>query len=169
MNDKPTPEARTPLTENSIVEFEGEQALAFMEVCEARDLAILRAEVLQAQLDHLRQSASPQGGVDREALVDWIQNNLGAALQVGISGEDAEHYADALLSAFPAAARAPSERFAIVTDNDSHWYLIPAARKTEWDAWADIPSDDERAWTEPDFAKRIDGPYRLTFTDPQGA
>jgi hypothetical protein len=59
------------------------------------------------------------------------------------------------------------QRWFFEQDNDCHWYMIPAERRAEWDAWCDIPSDDERAWEAPEFAKRIGGPSSFTFIDPR--
>ncbi len=60
-----------------------------------------------------------------------------------------------------------SERFFLSQDNSSHWYLVPVSQDILWEQWRNIPEDDERSWVEPEFAKRIDGPHRLTFTDPK--
>lgn len=62
-----------------------------------------------------------------------------------------------------------AERFFADQDNDCHWYLIPVAIRAEWDAWRELPSDDERAWTPPAGARDMDGLHTLTFTDPQTA
>lgn len=60
------------------------------------------------------------------------------------------------------------ERFYLSRDNDSHWYVIPVAKQQEWDAWLDIPSDDERAWNAPDFARPVGGALSLvTFGNPE--
>jgi hypothetical protein len=56
-------------------------------------------------------------------------------------------------------------RYRMVQDDDCHWYLIPANRSFEFDTWRE--SDDYQAGIEPDWAHRIDGPHRLTFTDPR--
>jgi hypothetical protein len=59
-----------------------------------------------------------------------------------------------------------SERFFLSQDNDCHWFVVPVARKGEWDVWCEIPGDDERAWDAPDFAIPLNGsPNRVTFTD----
>jgi hypothetical protein len=58
------------------------------------------------------------------------------------------------------------DRYCLATDNSSHWYLVPAARRAEFSAWAELPEDDERGWVEPDYARRIDGPWGLTFSEP---
>lgn len=59
------------------------------------------------------------------------------------------------------------ERYYLSTDNDSHWYVVPLARKDEWDAWRAIPEDDERAWDPPEFAIPVGGaPCLVTFTEP---
>jgi hypothetical protein len=53
-------------------------------------------------------------------------------------------------------------------DNDCHWYVVPLANCAEWEAWLEIPEDDERAWDVPTFAKPVGGsPILVTFTDPQ--
>lgn len=56
-------------------------------------------------------------------------------------------------------------RYRIVGDNSGHQYYIPVDREAEWDTFMEIDEDDERSWTVPDFAARIDG--RFTFTDPR--
>lgn len=62
----------------------------------------------------------------------------------------------------------PQDRHILSMDNDGHWYVIPVAKQPEWGAWLDIPSDDERAWEVPDFAKRVGGaPCLVTFSDPE--
>jgi len=59
-------------------------------------------------------------------------------------------------------------RFFLAQDNDGHWYLIPVDRRAEWEAWTNIPSDDERSWESPEWATAIGGsPSQVTFTDPQ--
>ncbi len=63
---------------------------------------------------------------------------------------------------------ATTPRFFFDQDNDSHWYLVPADRRAEWDAWRGLAKDDERGWTEPEFARRMAGsPVFYTFTDPR--
>lgn len=58
-------------------------------------------------------------------------------------------------------------RWMLATDNSGHWYLIPAERLSDWGTWLDLDEDDEQSWEAPEFAKRIDGPHMMTFTDPQ--
>lgn len=58
-------------------------------------------------------------------------------------------------------------RFFLGRDCSLHWYLVPAARRAEWEAWANIPEDDERSWTVPDFARAIDDYHTLTFAEPE--
>lgn len=56
-------------------------------------------------------------------------------------------------------------RYRVESDGDGHHYLIPADKQSEWMAWMDseaFENDDV-----PDWARRIDGPHRLTFTDPR--
>jgi hypothetical protein len=60
------------------------------------------------------------------------------------------------------------ERYYLTTDNDSHWYVVPVVNKSEWDAWCEIDSDDERAWETPDFARAVGGsPSLVTFSNPE--
>lgn len=52
----------------------------------------------------------------------------------------------------------------LTTDNDSHWYVVPVAKRAEWDAWLEIDPDDERAWEPPSFARPVGGsPSRVEF------
>ena len=61
-----------------------------------------------------------------------------------------------------------TERYFLSTDNDSHWYVVPVARLSEWNAWLEISEDDERAWDVPGFARAIGGaPCLVTFTLPE--
>lgn len=60
-----------------------------------------------------------------------------------------------------------SDRYFLGHDQSCHWYLVPAARRAEWEKWSNIPEDDEASWDEPAWAKRIGGdPACVTFTDP---
>lgn len=59
------------------------------------------------------------------------------------------------------------ERFMLVTDNDCHWYIIPADQLIEWGAFLHLSPDDEESWNVPKWAKPVGGsPCRLTFTNP---
>jgi hypothetical protein len=53
------------------------------------------------------------------------------------------------------------KRYRLAQDNDSHWYVIPVDRAEEWEQWCEIDSDDERAWTPPEFAWQVGGSYSL--------
>jgi hypothetical protein len=57
------------------------------------------------------------------------------------------------------------ERFEIVSDNSGHEYYIPVDRYIDWEGFMMIEEDDERSWTVPNFATRING--RLSFVDPR--
>lgn len=60
------------------------------------------------------------------------------------------------------------ERFFLAQDDSCHWYLVPAARREEWEAWCDIPTFDERSWEAPDFARALGGsPSSVTFENPE--
>lgn len=68
------------------------------------------------------------------------------------------------------ASPTPPERYFLDTDNDSHWYVIPVARRSEWSAFLDIPEDDERSWEVPTWARPVGGsPSQVSFTEPEGA
>lgn len=60
------------------------------------------------------------------------------------------------------------DRFFFDRDQDSRWFLIPEAKRAEWVEWCTLPSDDERAWNDPDWAQPLNsGPQYFSFTDPQ--
>ena len=46
-----------------------------------------------------------------------------------------------------------AKKYFLDTDDDSHWYMIPADKREEWLIWHDLPEVDE----EPDFAVRLNG------------
>lgn len=56
-------------------------------------------------------------------------------------------------------------RFFLGTDNSSHVYVVPVARRAEWECWSNLPEDDEASWSPPEWATRIDGAHSITFTD----
>ena len=58
-------------------------------------------------------------------------------------------------------------RFFLGQDSSSHWYLVPAAKRAEWETWCMIPDDDERGWEPPEWAQRIDGYHVVTFAEPE--
>lgn len=56
------------------------------------------------------------------------------------------------------------DRFFLGQDNDSHWYIVPADNRDEWEAFL----DDDEADSVPDFAERLNGhPSQLTFERPE--
>ncbi len=60
------------------------------------------------------------------------------------------------------------KRFFLDQDQSSHWYVIPLARRAEWDKWCDIPEDNEAAWTAPVFVQEVGGgPNCVTFSQPE--
>lgn len=60
-----------------------------------------------------------------------------------------------------------ADRYFLDQDSSCHWYLVPAAKRAEWDKWSSLPDDDEASWDEPKYAKRLGGgPQFVTFTDP---
>ena len=58
-----------------------------------------------------------------------------------------------------------NKRYFIDTDNSSHRYIIEADHKAEWDAWLNLPEYDDRSWSAPPFAMRIDGNF-VEFENP---
>lgn len=61
---------------------------------------------------------------------------------------------------------APSTRYFLGQDGSGHWYLVPVEHQDEWNDWRDLPEDDEAAWQEPAWAKRLNGGPSITFCDP---
>ncbi len=57
-------------------------------------------------------------------------------------------------------------RFFLDQDNDGHWYLVDASKRAEWAEWLELPNDDARAWEGPKFARQIDRPQDIEFTEP---
>lgn len=60
------------------------------------------------------------------------------------------------------------ERFYLGQDCSSHWYLVPAEHRKEFEAWQDLDEDDPAAWEVPPWAKRLNRHLSwVTFTDPK--
>lgn len=49
------------------------------------------------------------------------------------------------------------EYYFLSQDNDTHWFVIPLSKEKEWDEWCNIPTDDERSWEAPKYAREIGG------------
>jgi hypothetical protein len=60
---------------------------------------------------------------------------------------------------------ADEARYRMGSDNSGHGYFYPVDKEAEFSAWQELDEEDERSWTEPKWATRIDG--RFTFTDPR--
>ena len=61
-----------------------------------------------------------------------------------------------------------NERWFLAQDQSSHWYIVNAANRTEWEAWCELPEDDETAWETPGYAERLNGgPGTVEFSDPE--
>jgi hypothetical protein len=55
-------------------------------------------------------------------------------------------------------------RYFLDRDNDGHWYLVPADKRDEWDAWTDLDPDDEASWDVPEWAMSLGyAPSLVTF------
>lgn len=53
------------------------------------------------------------------------------------------------------------ERYYLDSDGDGHWFVIPVSKRKEWAKWCELDSEDEAAWTPPEFAKKVGGSYTL--------
>ena len=59
------------------------------------------------------------------------------------------------------------ERFCLVQDNCSHWYVIPVLQIPNWSRFCSYADNDERNWNVPEFAKAVGGsPILVSFVDP---
>jgi hypothetical protein len=56
-------------------------------------------------------------------------------------------------------------RYFLGYDCSGHEYAVPVEHRAEWFAWLEIPEDDERSWSVPDYATALDGCF--TFADPR--
>lgn len=64
----------------------------------------------------------------------------------------------------------PNPRYFLDTDSCGHWFVVPLAHKSEWEAWASLPDDDPANWDPPDFAKPVGGsPTLVIFENPEVA
>lgn len=60
------------------------------------------------------------------------------------------------------------KRYFLDQDNDSHWFLVDADRRAEWEAWCQLADDDSQGWTPPDCATPLAGaPSNVTFEQPE--
>lgn len=56
------------------------------------------------------------------------------------------------------------EGFSLHQDNDSHWYIIPTDKLSEWEEFIELDPDDEEAWDVPEWAEAVGGsPSLVTF------
>lgn len=61
------------------------------------------------------------------------------------------------------------ERFFLGSDDDGHWFLIPADMRDTWMEWRDLDSEDERSWDVPKGAIALNGhPTWVEFENPKG-
>lgn len=57
------------------------------------------------------------------------------------------------------------ERYVLWQDNDAHWYVCPAEKVLEADAW--LNTEDAQSGVVPDYLQQIGGSPRLvSFCDP---
>ncbi len=61
----------------------------------------------------------------------------------------------------------PTVRWFIGCDQSLHDYLVPVAKRAEWDAWTQLDEDNTLSWIAPEWAIPFDGgPWAITFTLP---
>jgi hypothetical protein len=61
--------------------------------------------------------------------------------------------------------RASIQRYFLAQDGSCHWFLVPEDKRCEWEAWANLPEEEQQC--APEFAKWLEGdPSLVTFTDP---
>jgi hypothetical protein len=71
-----------------------------------------------------------------------------------------------------------SKQYILDTDDDSHWFVIPADKEQEWSDWLDAMSSYERKWfqglvgendsqpPQPEWAEAVGGaPSRVKFKE----
>ena len=90
---------------------------------------------------------------------DYVSEGIGTCGSCGSPRGDPRH--------FSGSARA-HRRYCLVQDNDSHWYIIPANRRQDWEAHCELDPNDEASWSDPFWAERIDGdPSTVHFENPR--
>lgn len=101
-----------------------------------------------------------------QALLNFIDARASESAQFfPTPRREVEQYRKAVIAAFAASEPVPAvPRWRIKSDDDGHYYLIPADREDDWWAWVQAPDADPEG---PPWARRIDGPHRLTFSDPR--
>ena len=58
-------------------------------------------------------------------------------------------------------------RYMLVTDNDSHWYIIPTQHLVAWGTWTELNSELPESWNPPIWARPVGGsPTLVTFENP---
>jgi hypothetical protein len=92
---------------------------------------------------------NPEVNLARWAL--WLESELTARTPTQ----------EALHAAITEAHERWTSLFFMSRDNSSHWYIVPAAKRAEWDAWCELSEDDERAWDAPEYAERLNGSPEL--------
>lgn len=57
-----------------------------------------------------------------------------------------------------------SSRYYLDRDGDSHWYIIPAEKRQEWEAFCNLDPDSEASWDTPKWAQALGGsPNNIEF------
>lgn len=63
------------------------------------------------------------------------------------------------------------ERFYLDQDCSGHWFVVPVAKRDEWNAWTRIGEEDpenEDGWEAPPWARPVGGsPTLVAFTAPE--
>ena len=63
-----------------------------------------------------------------------------------------------------------ASRYFFDSDDDGHYFMVPAERREEWTAWLKVTEDrdNEEGWNAPEWARPLPyHPSRYTFTDPR--
>lgn len=64
---------------------------------------------------------------------------------------------------------AHAKRYFLAQDNSSHWYIVDAAKRSDWDKWIAIPEHEPASWDTPEFAIALGrGPSFVEFSNPTG-
>jgi hypothetical protein len=62
------------------------------------------------------------------------------------------------------------ERFFLGQDEDTHWYKVPVSQRKYFEQWCELEWEKAGEYAvnmKIDFeAMKVDGPHRMTFTDP---
>lgn len=92
----------------------------------------------------------------------WVES------QLEISEDKLKDWLRQTLTTYRAQVLDEAKWHVLVSDNSGHEYVIPQEKQEEWDAFMEIPEDDERSWDVPEWAEQKEGYFRFKQfqTDP---